>query len=254
MPRRSTPGEGTIRLDAARLRTLRRRILRWWRSEARTYPWRAPGRSPYEILIAEVLLKRTTATAAARVYEDVLNRYPSVADLHRARERSLERLLSSVGLQRQRARSLKEIARYLIQVEHGEVPTTAKRLGQIPHIGPYTVAAVMSFGANRPAAVVDSNVDRILRRVFEPVSAQRHNDALIAELAAALLPRSRHREFNLALLDFGALICRYGNPRCAECPIAYTCDYARRTPPSRADTRRASGRSQSSLRPTPCRH
>ena len=175
--------------------------------------------------MAEMLLKRTTATAAARIYEQFLRRFPSVEALDRARQRTVEKALETVGLQKQRARGFKQMARYLIDVEDGAVPDDAERLARIPHVGAYAAAAVASIAMNVPAAVVDSNVERIVRRVFKRQLGTKPVPPVTRSLAQRLLPRADHRDFNLALLDFGAAVCRYGEPRCAGCPIQHLCDY-----------------------------
>jgi A/G-specific adenine glycosylase len=212
--------------EDSRIALLRRRILTWWETEARVYPWRRPGRSAYEILIAEVLLKRTTATAAARVYEVFLERFPSVEAIHVAEDEDLRDALGSIGLYRQRARGLKEMSQYLMEAESGKVPTTLAGLIKVPHVGAYTAAAVASFALGIPAAVLDSNVERILRRVFKDKLDVK--SASLRQLADVLLPEA-HRDFNLALIDFGALVCRYIRPKCDICPIVDLCDYGRKT-------------------------
>ena len=97
-------------------------VLRWARVAGRRYPWRQPGRSPYEVLIAELLLKRTTSTAAARVYEHFLDRFPSFESVVSARQKDLETALSTVGLQHQRAVALKEMASFVVQQWDGHRP------------------------------------------------------------------------------------------------------------------------------------
>lgn len=208
-----------------RARGIRQRILRWWRKAARHYPWRENGRTAYEILVAEMLLKRTTASAAARLYQDFLRQFPSVEALDKAPEHQVEEALATVGLQRQRARGFKGMARYLSQVTGGEVPNDLGALCRVPQVGKYASAAVASFAMGIPVAVLDSNVERILRRVFMHTLPAPPGPSLLRILADMLLPPRAHREFNLAMLDLGAGVCRYVRPRCAVCPIRTLCDY-----------------------------
>jgi A/G-specific adenine glycosylase len=209
---------------------LRRAILYWWKAEARAYPWRELGRTPYEILVAEVLLKRTTATAASRVYAQFLQEFPSIRAIDAAEISELEQALVSIGLYRQRAKGLKQMARYLMLSEGGEVPTTLSQLRKVPHIGSYTAAAITSFALDIPVAVLDSNVERILRRVYRRSIEAQPCQSSLSQRAQSLLPTKHHREFNLALLDFGALVCRYVRPNCPTCPIAELCDSAAKIP------------------------
>ena len=212
---------------AAKGPAIRRSLLRWPAPPGRNdLPWRRPGRSPYEILIAEALLKRTTATAAHRVYEDFIHAYPTPQTLAESEEDDVVSLLTRVGLQQQRARGLRSMASALATL--GELPREKEALLQIPHVGAYAAAAVLSLGFGIPAAMVDSNVERVLSRLFAGamVGQTRHTKQIPA-LADALLPRARHRDFNLKLVDLGAFICRYVHPRCAVCPIAGVCDSPR---------------------------
>ncbi len=203
-------------------------ILIWAASHLRDYPWRWPGKSPYAVLVAEILLKRTTATAAARVYEDFLNEFPSVKALADAPEESLAAALAKVGLQWQRARAIKALALHLMEAEGGEIPSNLDRLLKVPGLGEYSARAILSFGFGVSSAVVDANVERVLGRVFQGVLPQRPPQHVIQGLVDGLVPHESHRDYNLALLDLGALICRYVNPLCEECPLNSVCDYYNR--------------------------
>ena len=211
-------------LEAQRRRPeITRRVLQWAKANGRQYEWRRAGRSAYEILIAEVLLKRTTSTAAARVYGSFLRSYPSIAHLADADEAELAMKLAPVGLQRQRARDIKRMARCIADEEGGELPSSLKRLLCIPGLGEYSARAILSLGHGYPVAVVDANVQRVIQRIFGGTVPAAGKTQAVAD---AMLPRRAHERFNFALLDLGALVCRYQNPRCSECPLRACCDYA----------------------------
>jgi A/G-specific adenine glycosylase len=197
----------------------------WAQSHLRDYPWRKLGRTPYEILIAEILLKRTTATAAARVYDAFIRRFPSIQTINNSSEEQLASALSTVGLQRQRSRAIKALARHLSEEQGGYIPSDLDQLLSIPGLGEYSARAILSFGFGIPVAVVDANVERILGRVFQSLLPPRPSGRQIQELASSLLPSESHREHNLGLLDLGALVCRYIDPLCPECPISSICDH-----------------------------
>ena len=199
-------------------------MLKWADKNFSNFPWRQ-CRSPYEVLVAEVLLKRTTATAAARVYEDFLIRFPSLQDIASASDEELVGSLSSVGLQRQRTRSMKHLAAWLLSRHGGCIPSDLENLSEVPGLGSYSTTAILSFGYGVPAAVLDTNVERILIRVFGNTLPPRPSWALLRKVAQDLLPRDRHREYNYGLLDLGRLVCRYVNPKCGECPLASVCAY-----------------------------
>jgi len=200
-------------------------LLTWWCTARREYPWRRRGVTPYEVLLAEVLLKRTTARSAERAFPRFLEAWPDVKALLRATDDDLTRALSTVGLQRQRTKTLKDVAWYISLHEGGRIPDTLEGLSRIPHIGPYTARAVLSFAYDIPVAVVDSNVVRVIGRLFSGVLAGRPAQNTVQAVADMLIPKESHREFNYAVLDFGALVCRYTNPRCSVCPVKGQCDY-----------------------------
>ena len=204
------------------------RVLKWADRNFGDFPWRQ-HRAPYEILVAEVLLKRTTASAAARVYDDFLHRFPSLQDIASAPDEELVKALSSVGLQRQRARSLKHLAGWLLSQHEGSIPSDLEGLLEVPGLGDYSANAILSFGYSVPAAILDANVERILLRVFSNTLLPRPSWILLRELAKRLLPKEGHREYNYGLLDLGRLICRYADPRCGECPLASVCDFYNRS-------------------------
>lgn len=129
-----------------------------------------------------------------------------------------------IGLQVQRARSTEALAAHLSRTEAGTVPNDLQRLLAVPGIGAYGARAVLSFAHGRPYAIVDSNVRRVLSRVFEGTLPDRPSDTVIQQVADTLLPREGHALHNFALLDLSAAICRYQRPRCSVCPLSRSCD------------------------------
>ena len=200
-------------------------ILGWAESNIRHYVWRDKCRSPYEIMVAELLLKRTTATAVAHIYEHFLRKYPNVTTLAQATENNLIQDFKSIGLHTQRARSAVKLAQYLINFEANAVPSTFGRLTKVPGLGSYSARAVLSFGYDEPTAVVDANVVRVLGRVFERGISERPSIKLFQEISDAVIPKAEHRQFNFAMIDLGALVCRYAKPNCSLCPLASICDH-----------------------------
>ncbi len=204
------------------------RVLQWGGQNFSDFPWRL-NRSPYEILIAELLLKRTTATAAARVYEGFLKKFPSLQDVALAPDEELVRALSSVGLQHQRARSIRHLAGWLLSKHEGNIPNDLESLLEVPGLGDYSATAILSFGYGVPAAVLDTNVERILLRVFGTALPSRPSKTMLREVAQKLLPQETHRYYNYGLLDLGRLICKYADPKCGECPLNPVCDFYNRS-------------------------
>lgn len=228
--------EPPIALPAVQVAHIREALLAWFASHSRSFPWRAGSGDPFAVLIAEVLLKRTTATAALRLFPSFMSQYPDAAALARATMEELELAVSTIGLQRQRAKALKEIAAFLLTHHGGRVPDTLPELRRIPNIGPYSARAIVSFAFGRPEAVVDSNVLRILKRLFANRLRGRLSLGMAQSLADQLLPPEYHQQFNWAWLDLGSAVCR-PLPRCGRCPLARQCQTGALSSPGLVDRR-----------------
>jgi A/G-specific adenine glycosylase len=200
---------------------LQEKILKWGRENYRQFPWRR-NRTPYTVLVSEILLKRTTATAAADLYPKFIALYPTVESLAKADRKELETLLARIGYHRKRAEILIEVAKYIRERHGREIPRTREALFEIPNIGPYTAAAVLTLGYGTPSAMVDSNVERIIKRLFLKFDPK---PRAVREMAEILAPENENQAYSFALLDLGALVCRYGVPKCGICPIRNLCDY-----------------------------
>lgn len=209
-------------------RYFRGTLRRWYKANARSYPWRTT-RSPYEILVAEILLQQTDAPKVEAIYEEFLQTFPSPAELAEAPRRAVAKFIGRIGLDYRTGR-LVRIARDLERKHGGEVPTDRDSLLRLPGVGPYIANAVLAGAFGQRYAVVDTNVVRVLDRFFA-VRSQRprpRTDPALWHFAHGLLPRRRAecRVWNYAILDFGGLVCRHHGPRCAECPCRRKCDYA----------------------------
>lgn len=193
-------------------------ITNWEKTNGRKFSWRE-NRTPYRILIAEVLLKRTTSTAAIRLYEDFLKFYPDIRSLYKASLSELESTIRPIGLYKQRSKHLKQLATYVEEDLNGLLPSDYQSLTKIPGIGEYTASAIVCFSYGKRKSIVDSNVERILSRVF----SVRGKD--IKTLAEILVDKYEPDVYNYGLLDLGFLICRYNHPKCLECPVNHLCDF-----------------------------
>ncbi len=215
---------------------VRRKLLAWGRANYRAFTWRAAGATAYEVAVAEVLLRRTTATAAARLYPSFISKFPDWPSLAAAPEKRLARAIKIVGLSNQRARDLKSLAIAVVR-NGGQLPDSLDALLTLPGLGPYSARAVLSIAFGNRAAIVDSNVARVLSRLASPAldSASPKQLQIVAD--ALVAPRA-HRAFNLALLDLAAAVCRYGRPRCDRCPLTAHCAFfkaaAESKPPGKA--------------------
>ena len=199
------------------------RLLDWYSRVARPLPWRAT-RDPYALLVSEVMLQQTQAARVVPYYEAFLARFPDAATLAAAPARAVLEAWSGLGYNR-RALALQRAAQ--IVAERG----WPDDLTELPGVGPYTAAAVGSFAWDQQEAAVDTNVRRVLRR-------HGGEGVDVAARAAELLPAGRAAEFNQAMMELGATVCRPRAPRCGECPVRRGCAGPLPPPPRRRGAER----------------
>jgi len=198
------------------------KVVNYYCDFGREFPWRDQYKEPYHILIAELLLKRTTAQSVSRIYAKILSQYPTIEDLLKAKKKDLQTLIEPLGLVNQRYAILKNAASYISDI--GNFPVTLQGLLEIPGVGDYTARAILSFAFGKPFAVVDSNVIRIYNRLFLDFF-KRGVLSDYQELADYLLPLDKYREFNFGLLDISAEYCRPVYLHCEECPLSTLCEF-----------------------------
>lgn len=209
----------------------KRRLLRWYRRYGRELPWRKT-RDPYRVLVSEVMLQQTQVGRVLHYYPRFLARFPDVDTLAAAPPRRVREAWEGLGYYR-RATNLHRLARVVARRYNGAIPSDPAVLRRLPGVGPYTAGAVASFAYHRRSPAVDTNVARVLDRVFSlrgtPPGGRAPKGGTASrqvwELAGRLLPRRRHAawEFNQALMDLGALFCTARNPKCGVCPVRPTC-------------------------------
>jgi A/G-specific adenine glycosylase len=210
-----------------RISWLRKCLLSWFARNGRSFPWRDPDRTPYEVVVAEILLQRTTATGVARAYAGFIELYPSWATLAQAPCEGLEKALRPLGLWWQKALAFQHLARS-IEEHGGVVPRSRTELERMRGIGPYTASAVLAIVYGRAEPLLDVNMARLLERFL---GSSRRTEAgsnrSLHALALRLVSGKRSLEVNWAVLDFGALVCRARHPLCPECVLRTQCQYAR---------------------------
>ncbi len=204
-------------------RRFRRRLLGWYRRNGRDLPWRRT-RDPYHILVSEMMLQQTQVDRVMPKYEEWLRKYPSLEALAAARPGDVRRTWRPLGYN-VRPRRLHAIAREVVARFDGELPSDEATLRSFKGIGAYTAGAVQSFAFGRRAAILDTNVARVLFRVFVGVGNRRDTATTkhLWSLSAALLPRADVFDFNQALMDLGATVCVARQPRCVACPMRPIC-------------------------------
>ena len=201
-------------------------LLDWYGRVRRPLPWRAT-RDPYALLVSEVMLQQTQAGRVVPYYEGFVARFPDPAALAAAPPRDVLAAWSGLGYNR-RALALQAAARVVVARGWPD------DLTELPGVGAYTAAAVASFAWDRPEPAIDTNARRVIGR-FDGV--ERRPAALVAR-AAELLPPGRAADFNQAMMELGATVCRPRAPRCDECPVRTGCATRRAGGPAPAASRR----------------
>jgi A/G-specific adenine glycosylase len=205
------------------VRRFQRRLLAWYARHGRDLPWRRT-REPYRILVSEIMLQQTQVDRVIPKYREFLSRYPTIADLAAARAADVRRLWYPLGYNVRPLR-LHAIARETVASYGGRLPDTDEGLRRLPGIGRYTAGAIRSFAYGQDAAILDTNVRRVIGRVFlGPRGVRRmRGESHWWELSGALVPAGRAYDFNQALMDFGATWCTPRKPQCQPCPMKSFC-------------------------------
>jgi DNA (cytosine-5)-methyltransferase 1 len=206
---------------------IREVLLAWHREHSRSYPWRGHNLDPWHVLMAEMCLHRTRADQVRPVFDALLRIAPTPADMVANADRALA-AMRSLGL-RWRAENIVHVAEALVDLFDGEVPDDDLELQLLPGVGDYVSHAVRCFGFGRRAVLLDTNTMRIVGRLHGRDAARRWQLRLdLHRLAGGPGPDA---EFNYALLDLGALVCRPTNPQCGVCPLRGRCAMGSGAPP-----------------------
>ena len=190
--------------------------------QARTGSRNSRRPDPYRIWLSEVMLQQTTVATVGPYFRAFLERWPTVGDLAAA---DLDRVLHAwAGLgYYARARNLHKCARAVANEYGGVFPNTEDALRALPGIGPYTAAAIAAIAFDRPATVVDGNVERVMARLFAVDESLPAAKGRIHALAEGLTPRSRPGDYAQAVMDLGATLCTPRSPKCLMCPWKGDC-------------------------------
>src|SRR6188508_2702462 len=212
----------SLPIPVARQR-FRRQLLTWYRAHGRELPWRQTS-DPYHILVSEIMLQQTQVDRVLPKYSEWLDKYPSLTALADAPEKDVTETWYPLGYNI-RPKRLQTIAREAVARYDGRLPSDEATLLSFKGIGAYTAGAIRSFAFGQRAAILDTNVARVLFRVFvgtgdpKAHAMKRH----LWTLSRALVPLRQVFDFNQALMDLGAMVCIARNPKCLICPLAKGC-------------------------------
>ncbi len=199
-------------------------LIDWYEINMRTLPWRETSDS-YKIWISEVILQQTRVAQGLDYYVQFVEKFPSVNVLAESSENEVLKAWQGLGYY-SRARNLHKGAMNVVKSYDGKLPETYKEIISIEGIGEYTAAAILSIAYNKPYAVVDGNVYRVLSRLFaiyiptDTSAGKKH----FANLAQNILDASRPGMHNQAIMEFGALCCTPSQPLCESCPLQFLCE------------------------------
>ena len=202
-------------------RDFRRRLLAWFARRGRDLPWRRT-RDAYQVLVSEFMLQQTQVSRVLEYYPRFLARYPSVHALARARPRAVREAWDGLGYYA-RARNLHALAKQ-VSGTGGQVPDDPAELIRLPGVGRYTAGAVACFAYEKPVATVDTNIARVIRRVFG-LKADKTQTRRVWEIAGQLVPPDGKRawRFNQGIMELGATVCVARKPKCSVCPVRRQC-------------------------------
>src|SRR2546421_874071 len=201
----------------------RRALLTWYRRNGRDLPWRNTD-DPYHILVSEVMLQQTQVDRVLPKYHEWLAKYPSFEALALAPEDAVAETWRPLGYNI-RPRRLQAIARESVARFGGALPSDEETLLSFKGIGAYTAGAIRSFAFRQRAAILDTNVARVLFRVFvrrgdpKAHAMKKH----LWAISDCVVPHKHVFDFNQALMDLGATVCVARKPKCELCPMTSLC-------------------------------
>lgn len=205
-------------------------LLRWYDKHARELPWRVGPADrkagmrpdPYHVWLSEIMLQQTTVATVAPRYAAFLDRWPTVNHMASAPQEDILGQWAGLGYYA-RARNLHKCAVVVAEEHGGKFPDTEEELRALPGIGDYTAAAIAAIAFNRPAVVVDGNIERVVSRLYTIDTPLPSAKPEIKKYAAEIWPKKRSGDFAQSLMDLGAGVCRPKAPMCLLCPISSAC-------------------------------
>ena len=230
---------GLTARESAKLQASIPGLHSWYRARGRDLPWRHTS-DPYAIWISEVMLQQTRVTAVVPYYHRWLDRFPTVGALAAAPLEEVLKLWEGLGYY-SRARNLHRAARAVVDDWGGSIPADPAAFADLPGVGTYTTAAVMSIAFGADLAVMDGNVRRVLCRLLALEADPRRapHAAALDRLAQDLLPPGTAADHNQAMMELGATLCTPRNPTCQTCPVANVCRGLARGTPERYPLRKS---------------
>jgi A/G-specific adenine glycosylase len=223
MSKNSLPAPSYLQPAPALVERVQHVLLQWYAVEQRNLPWRSID-DPYAILVSEIMLQQTQVDRVIPKYHQFLAAFPTLQALALAPTADVISTWVPLGYNR-RAVSLQSIARQVLAESNGRIPDTLDELLKLKGIGRYTAGAIACFAYHKQVATVDTNIRRVLHRIFFGLEhpEPRLNDAQMLTFAEHVLPEGEAYNWNQALMDLGATICTSASPKCSSCPLQESC-------------------------------
>ena len=215
-------------ISAETTRAFSHDLTEWFDGARRAMPWREPGpdgrRDPYRVWLSEVMLQQTRVETAAPYFRRFTERLPTVEDLAQADQDTVLKLWEGLGYY-SRARNLHRAAQLVVSEHGGRVPSDPAAFRALPGVGPYTAAAVLSLAFDKPLAVLDGNVIRVLSRVFALDADTRSGRTrkALQDVSDRLLDADQPGRWNESVMELGAVLCTPRSPACPRCPLNGVC-------------------------------
>lgn len=217
------------KLSEADIKFFQRKLLNWFQNNQRSLPWRDKY-EPYQVWISEIMLQQTQVKTVLPYFECWMKELPTVQLVAGAEEDKILKLWEGLGYY-SRARNIQKTAKQIIEKHNGEFPSDYEDILALPGVGQYTASAIPSIAFNQGLPVVDGNVIRVLSRLFFYTKNTRLSEAekQMWEWAKEILPEGKARDFNQALMEFGALQCTPAVTDCTPCPLKARCQAYRKS-------------------------
>lgn len=210
-----------IKISRGKKQKFQKRLLKWYEEFGRDLPWRRTA-DPYKILVSEIMLQQTQVDRVIPKFHEFLTKYPSIHALSQASPEEVRKTWYPLGYNIRPYR-LREIACESVERYGGNIPRKEHELLSMKGIGRYTAGAIRSFAYNQDAPILDTNVMRVLFRVFCGAGDPKKHKNQLWIVSKHLIPRGRGYDFNQALMDFGAMVCSARKPTCLICPMRDIC-------------------------------
>lgn len=216
-------------------------VLRWFRTHKRDLPWRAPDVTPWQVLVSEIMLQQTPAARVVPAWSSWIGRWPDPISLAHAKPAAVLRQWDRLGYP-SRALRLQQTAQRVVNDHGGQLPANYQALIALPGIGDYTASAVLAFAFKRRSVVLDTNIRRVIARVWHGQErAPQGISVAEREFTAGLVPaqHARAAEWSEAIMELGATVCTMRSPSCQTCVLSDICQWRAKGFPRSRGTRKS---------------